>query len=302
MAGQCDFKKVHANFTEQHQVINLHRVQVTDLQVKATKEDRIEVLEEEKAVIKFSDSNSTLLDLLYAFFSKNKASPVGLGTFTDSVGSTVFFVHTHKSKVNNVYETLNSLSQAKFRDTFFLQPFYESLPSEAIAYLSMGHDKSSRKEIFHKDSNRSFNIQQDFPALPTKPKSKQTTKPSNKPSHPAQPSSKPTTSFANKAKYQSKQPSTPREHKQQKKDPAVAELQAENAALKRQVANLSADKAQQAAEITSLRSKVSHRDINIQALNKSVDGIWQLLNQAKFRDTFFLQPFMNLSHLKPSHT
>ena len=269
----------HASFIEQHQVINLHRVEVADLQVRATKEDRMEVLEDKTTVIKLSDSNSTLLDLLYAFFNKNKASPVGLGTFTDSIGSTVFFVHTHKSKVNNVYETLHSLNHATFRDTFFLQPFYESLPSEAITYLSMGKDKSSRKEIFHKDSNRRFNIQKEFPALPTKPKSNQAIKPSTTPSHQAQPKAKPTTSFVHKAKFQSKQSSTPRANNQQQKDPAIAALQAENAALKRQVSHLSADKAEQAAEITSLRSKLAQRDNNIQALNKSVDGISQVLNK-----------------------
>ena len=213
----------HAKFTKQHQVIYLYRMQVKNLQVIATKEDRIEVLEVEKAVNKFSASTTTLLDLLYAFFSKNKASTVGLGTFTDSLGYTVFFIHTHKSKVNNVYEALNILIQAQFRDEFFLQPFYKSLPSETIAYISMGKDKPSQREIFHRDSNCRFNIQQEFPALPsTKHKPKQTTKPSNNPSHPAKPKSKLTTSFANKAKHQSKQPSAPREPAKQKYESSIA--------------------------------------------------------------------------------
>ena len=249
-------------------VIQRTHLYLLNLQEGGTKEDRIEVLEEEKSVIKFSDSTTTLLDLLYTFFSINKASPVGLGTFTDSFRYTIFFIHTHKSKVNNVYEALNILNKAQFRDKFFIQQFYESLPSEVIAYLSMGKDKPSHSEIFHRDSNHCLNIHQEFPALPsTKHKSKQTTKPRNNPSQPTKPKSKSTTTFANKAKYQSKQPSPPREPARQKYESSIAELQAENAALKHQVANLS-------AENTSLCSQVSHQDNNIQALNKSVEGIW----------------------------
>ena len=56
---RTSFLSAHAKFAEKHQVIYLNWMQVNDLQEDTTKEDRIEVQEEEKAVIKFSDSTIT---------------------------------------------------------------------------------------------------------------------------------------------------------------------------------------------------------------------------------------------------
>ena len=94
--------------------------------------------------------------------------------------------HVNRPLVNQFGEqkvSLNILNKAQFQDKSFLQPFCKSLPSKCIAYLSMGKDKPSHHEIFHRDTNHRWNIQQEFPS--TKKNSKHTTKPSNNPSQPA---------------------------------------------------------------------------------------------------------------------
>jgi len=160
--AQC--LSAHQKFIEEHKVLLMRGVSITDWTEEASPETCKEVLSEKTYVQDKLKSNS-LRDLFFNYLVDSRAEPVALSSYTTQVGSTTVFLVVPSKRMNNAFEALHHLNNSSFRSFFFAAPFNSALPSECLAYLSKGIDRSSRQEIANREKVRRMNIERDFPSI-----------------------------------------------------------------------------------------------------------------------------------------
>ena len=121
---------------------------------------------------------------IFNYLVDSRAEPVALSSYTTQVGSTTVFLVVPSKCMNNAFEALHHLNNSSFRSFFFAAPFDSALPSDCLAYLSKGIDRSSRQEIANREKVRRMNLERDFPSIPRNKKGKTKSKYSKQSSAP----------------------------------------------------------------------------------------------------------------------
>lgn len=257
--AQC--LSAHQKFTDNHKVVLLRNVTITDWFAEASSDMCKEVLLEKTYLDDKLKSNS-LYDLLFNYLVESRTELVALGSFVNQSGNTTVFLSVPAKRVHNAFEALQCLQHANFRSLFFSAPIDASLPSDCLAYLSKGTDRSSRQEIANRENQRRINLEREFPTLPPSKNGKSMSKTSK------QPSSSAAKSYATAT---APKPAASTAYHILRGDSKVNELNLENEALKERIRELERVNAE-------LQEQLEDRDRNVACLNNTTSSLHSMFS------------------------